>query len=611
MSSSTQTALVKAPIRCLIIQLARTGDTIQSLMALRAAKQLYPQLEIHFLARERFASAAKKVSWLSNVVTLPTDKLLGPFLAGTKDETQTIAEIAQWIAPLIKNSWDMVVNWTFSEASSYLTGLLPAKVKLGYTRKNDSTFLGADGWSHYVQAIIQGGVGQNVHLTDILTTQLLTALQIHAGDPQPDAGAAVSSKGFFSLVLLPEEARRLLIDPSKKWIGFQLGAGNEPKSWPTKYWANLAQYIVTRHPEWGILLLGLKEDGEKETAFFNELDSHTKGSSSIVSLVGLTSFDLWTSAISKCQWLFTADTSAVHLASVLGTRILNISLGASQYSERGPYGTGHYVLAQDSATPDPLQSIEITPEAAYVVWLYGSNEWATKGQVSLETHALRLGWADYLKKIKILRSRIRDATDGGGVVYDMMIKNPIDINDWCSMVMGQVARSWYCGWVPPIGKELARGDIGPLLIQKLREIQESSLILFKICERGNQAALTLQRKTSSMKSDKIMGIQDREELRELGKTLMDLENLVDRIVKTQPALLPFSKMSKVLMHHLKGEHLTDLGKETADGYKQLRDGVQIFLDWVHYTLGLSKPMALRPKLVAPLDPLDPLERISP
>ena len=114
-----------------------------------------------------------------------------------------------------------------------------------------------------------------------------------------------------------------------------------------------------------------------------------------------------------------------------------------------------------------------------------------------------------------------------------------------------------------------------------------------------------------MKSDKIMGIQDREELRELGKTLMDLENLVDRIVKTQPALLPFSKMSKVLMHHLKGEHLTDLGKETADGYKQLRDGVQIFLDWVHYTLGLSKPMALRPKLVAPLDPLDPLERISP
>ncbi|MEO5968653.1 MAG: hypothetical protein ABIQ95_01895, partial [Bdellovibrionia bacterium] len=333
-------------------------------------------------------------------------------------------------------------------------------------------------------------------------------------------------------------------------------------------------------------------------------DSRTKGSSSIVSLVGLTNFDLWISAISKCQWLFTADTAAVHLASVLGTRILNFSLGTPQYSERGPYGTGHYILSPASVSGNDKPN-EITPEAAYLVWLYGSNEWATKGQVSLETHALRLGWGDYLNQTKILRSRIRDASDGGGVVYDTIVKKPIDINDWCSMVMGHVARSWYCGWVPPIGKELAREDIGPLLVQKLRELNDSADVLLKICERGNQAALTLHKKTSSMKSDKIMGVHDREELRELGKTLMDLENLVDRLVKTQAALLPFSKMSKVLMHHLKGEHLADLGKETAESYKQLRDGVQILLNWTHFTLGLSKPVALQPK------PIANLERISP
>ena len=47
------------PIRCLVIQLARLGDTVQSLMALRAAKQLYPQLEITLLTRETFSDAAK------------------------------------------------------------------------------------------------------------------------------------------------------------------------------------------------------------------------------------------------------------------------------------------------------------------------------------------------------------------------------------------------------------------------------------------------------------------------------------------------------------------------------------------------------------------------
>lgn len=42
MTISSSTIDNKQPIRCLVIQLARLGDTLQSLMALRAAKQLYP-----------------------------------------------------------------------------------------------------------------------------------------------------------------------------------------------------------------------------------------------------------------------------------------------------------------------------------------------------------------------------------------------------------------------------------------------------------------------------------------------------------------------------------------------------------------------------------------
>ena len=79
--SATSTE-IKKPIRCLVIQLTRLGDTLQSLMALRAAKQLYPHLEIHFLARERFAAAAKRTPWIESVITLPTDTLLGSVLKG-------------------------------------------------------------------------------------------------------------------------------------------------------------------------------------------------------------------------------------------------------------------------------------------------------------------------------------------------------------------------------------------------------------------------------------------------------------------------------------------------------------------------------------------------
>ena len=117
-STSTQTVLsTRKKVRCLVIQLTRLGDTLQSLMALRAAKQLYPELEIHFVARERFAAAAKRVPWIENVITLPTDKLIGPVITGESSQTQAMGDIARWIAPLVRDTWDIVVNWSYSESS--------------------------------------------------------------------------------------------------------------------------------------------------------------------------------------------------------------------------------------------------------------------------------------------------------------------------------------------------------------------------------------------------------------------------------------------------------------------------------------------------------------
>ena len=213
------------PIRCLVIQLTRLGDTLQSLMALRAAKQLYPNLEIHFVARERFAAAAKRVPWIKKVVTLPTEQILAPVLTGEKTELQALSDVARWVGPLVKEPWDMVVNWSYSEASSFLTGLLPARVKLGYSRRRDTTFAAADGWSHYIQAIVQNGLSQNIHLTDIFTTQLLTALQIHFGEPMNDGNAPVTSKNFFELEIGEKEGKWR--DRSRKWVAIQLGAGRE------------------------------------------------------------------------------------------------------------------------------------------------------------------------------------------------------------------------------------------------------------------------------------------------------------------------------------------------------------------------------------------------
>jgi ADP-heptose:LPS heptosyltransferase len=586
------------PIRCLVIQFARMGDTIQSLMALRAAKQLYPSLEIHFIARERFADAVKRVSWIEKVITFPTEAILGPVLVGEKEERQALGDLARWIGPLIKDPWDMVVNWSYSESSSYLTGLIPSRVKLGFSRRKDTSFCSLDGWSHYMQAIVQGGIEQNIHLTDILTTQILTALQIHFGEPLTDGNTPVTSKSFFTLESKSNDFEWHWRDLSRKWIAIQLdGEAMGARGWSADQWAKLIQKILSKNPSHSIVLLGTREDSKKAGAIVSILshllDRDPVASKQILSIVGETDFDLWASVISNCQWLFSNDSTAIHLASVLGTRILNLAFGSSNWRETGPYGNGHYVVTRTHPSPLASETLsEITPDAVYAAWSYAASEWSHRRQMSLEEHFRQLGCEGLLGFTRIFRSKIRSTQEGGGVFYEPLSGKSLPESVWMGMVLGHIARAWYCGWVPPIGQELRRERLGPNLVQKLREMEESSRVLSHIYNEASLTALALNKKSSKLKSEKIMGLQDRAELQELSRKLQDLDALVERLGKAQPELNAFLNMSKVLMHNLRGEALSELGKETAACYRQLNEGVSIMKEWLQYSLQLAKPVVV-------------------
>jgi len=606
MAESVAVSQTDRPIRCLVIQFARLGDTLQTLMALRAAKQLYPNLEIHFVAREKFSAAVKRVSWIKSVVTFPTEQIIGPVLGGEKTDVQALGDIARWIAPLVKEPWDMIVNWSYSESSSYLTGILPARVKLGYSRRKDTSFCAVDGWSHYMQAIVQGGVHQNIHLTDILTTQLLTALQIHFGEPANAGDAPVTSKSFFTLESNPEGEDWSWRDASRKWIAIQLGAAQDSKTWSPENWASLIHQILRKNQGYSFVLLGGRDDQTRAQILLARLENllreDPESTKQVLSLVGKTDFDLWASVIVGCQWLFSCDTAAIHLASVLGTRVLNVSVGPVRWSETGPYGNGHYVVAAAGDCTGCVQESaeqaqhscrrEVTPEAVYATWSYGSTEWSHRRKISIEEHSESQGLLPAIQNVKILRAKIRNTQDGGGVYYEPLSQNGLLEPEWMGMVIGHVARAWYCGWVPPVGQELQREKLSPALIQRLRELDDSVKVLTQIYNEAAVTAVTLNKKSARLKSDKIMRLDDRNELRDLGDKLFELEALVERLGNTQPSLKAFIQMSKVLMHNLRGDALSELGKETASCYRQLNEGVSIMKEWLQYSIQLAKPIAV-------------------
>jgi ADP-heptose:LPS heptosyltransferase len=564
-------------------------------MALRAAKQLYPQLEIHFVCRERFSESAKRVPWIEKVIVLPTEKLVGPLLEDNGREAEALAELARWIAPMVNEPWDLLMNWTYSDASSYLTALLPARIKLGYTRRKDGSVSCADGWSHYILGAVQSGVSQNIHVTDILTTQLLTALQIHVGDPIDPGTATVTSKSFFQLSLKDSEIPFTQRDPGRKWVGIQLSSDRERDTIAPEIWAKAAHYLVSRHPEVRVLLLGTASHKAAEEKFMAEIErlsanepGQTMGAqNSILSYIGKANFDLWASLVGRCQWIMASDPTSLQLASVLGTRVLYAAPMGRKYQESGPYGNGHYVV-----TPK-TEGTPLTAEAIYGCWTYGATEWAHRRQMTVESHFSQLGFAQALNQSEVLRSKIRNTQDGGGVAYETLPEESLSIEDWSSQVVGHIARAWYCGWTPPIGQEIQRGKIRPTLVKSLRTVDESVDVLIKICDEGKRTALEMKEKALKLKSQKLMDLKDRAEIQDLGSKLNEINGLLARLGKAQKSLLFFDQMAKVVMHNLKGEALSELSHETAECYQMLGEGARSTKYWIKKTLEMARPQAVK------------------
>jgi ADP-heptose:LPS heptosyltransferase len=606
------------PVKILVIQLARIGDTLQSLMALRAAQQLYPQLEIHLVVREKFSAAVKHCPWIHRVHELPSESLLGPILEflrnnGAKSEQldyrTALGPIASWISPLVDEPWPILLNWTYSDSSAWLAGLLPAAAKYGYIRREDQSAAAPDGWSHYVQAVVQQKSPQNIHLTDILTTQLLTALQLHVGDPSQEATTRESLHSRFfqlpkSALESVREEGRIWKDPSRKWISLQLGAAHSAKTWTPENWAVLASRILARHPDTNLVLLGGGEsDRQCAAEILENLRTQGLDDRNVLSLIDQTDFASWASILMRSQWVFSGDTSVIHLASVLGTRVINLSIGPVRYQETGPYGNGHFVIQPDitcaacegqAASNEHVCRNAIRPDLVYAVWSFGSSEWAHRREISFEDHLVQLGMSGVDAGTRVYRSRIRLTDEGGGVTYELAQKSrTFRFEDWSSAVNGHVARAWYCGWTPTIAQETDRSRLSAELLRDLRKVSESVEVLQKICEEGRRTSQQIQREAARTKSTKIMRVEEKSRIQELSLKLSEIEKLLERLVRAQPCLAPFLATLRVMMHNLRGDEIEDLGKQSAQSWDQLLVGARTWKEWIAQTVNITRPRAVR------------------
>lgn len=570
-------------LKCAIIQLSKFEDCTQSLMALKAAQQLYPNLEISIICTEASSEAFKKISWIKNVFPFSHEKMILPLLSKRKVIDDQVPLLADWLEPILDETFNLVINWTFSEASSYLTALLPAQIKLGYSRKKDGTLAILDGWSHYIYGVIQSDCSQEIHLTDILTTQLLTALQVHFEDPADPGKQSVTSKSFFKIER-KEWTTRNWNHPGKRWITIQLGTDASEKNWTASDFAKFAAMILRRHDEQQIILCGTEKEKPLEKEFLKilkiEYPHFRDDRSRLISMVGKTDFDLWTQIISDSQWVISNKLSAIHHACVLGTRVISVLSSSIKYLEAGPYGNGHFLIRNAN------------PISLYALWTYAHTEWQHKRELKFTTHAENLRFLTEIKNVEVYRSRIRQSEEGGGVVYEPLHTYEENLQRWEGRVWSYLARNWFCGWTPEVAHEVTRQAISPELLKNIRSLEDPLQVLGQLFEKGEQLSLKLYHATKNLKSETLMSTEQKSKVASLGYELKEVESLIHRTTHLHTVLTPFDRLHRSLLHNLEGSKINELSHSTSESYAFLKHGLKDVEAWLKETLKISRPVAV-------------------
>ena len=316
--------------KILVISLARMGDILQTIPLLRALKAKNHFVSI--LVRSSFADVVESLKCIDEVIVFKTNEIMKKAVSGN------IIEYKEKLSDLIKDlnnkKFNEIINLTFSRASAYLSYLIKAGNKLGYTASKDGRLYNDGLWASYFNGTVLNSTVNSINIVDIF---------------QNIAGSYIDPINIRSKIDVNDSNNiENKINKNDYCIAIQLGANTDNKRWPVKSYSDfvklLGDKIQFSKNNIKIILLGAANEkclADEFLSNFRECESKIP----IVNLIGKTKTkDLW-SILEKMKILVTNDTGTMHVAAALDIPIVDISLGPVRFLETGPCSSNSIIIS--------------------------------------------------------------------------------------------------------------------------------------------------------------------------------------------------------------------------------------------------------------------------
>lgn len=305
-------------MKILVIQLARLGDIYMSWPTVRALKKHYKGADIHMLVRPRFAAACEGLESIEKVKLFPTQDILSP-LVKEDSIAGSLNVIDQMIEHLAAEKYDLIVNLSFSEVSSYVASFLqtPETQVTGYSRHSDGYIYLVDDVSRYFWAQVGPGGANQIHIVDLMAGL---------------AGVELSQDCFKKPSI---QMDRTIHD---SYFVVHLAASEQHKQLSTDFWKNTLNSILEVRPNTYFVLIGSESEKEKAQQVMESI-SHRA-----INRVGQTRLRDVFGLLQHSEGLLGADSAPMHMLPFVNQRGLCFSVGQVNAFETGPITETSYIV---------------------------------------------------------------------------------------------------------------------------------------------------------------------------------------------------------------------------------------------------------------------------
>lgn len=312
--------------RTLVLQMSRLGDVLQTTPVLRRLRRATPDHELHLVVAESFSGVPVPGHLFDAKHVFPEARLRGMVSSSPHDWSEPLALLREFVLDVAGERYDRVVNLTLDDWAGLLVSQLSAGSVAGLSLNGRRRRSIHGPWMTYFWATARSRTLRPFNLVDLYTW----AAGACCDEQSLEMTVGEESRGRMDAWLREQGAG------ARPLVAIQLGASEDIRQWSAERFAAMADALPASLADF--VLVGTASEQPLAARF---LAASKRGA---LVAVGRTSLQELGALLERCRLLVTNDTGTMHVATAVGTPVVEITFGPAFVHETGPYGTGHLIV---------------------------------------------------------------------------------------------------------------------------------------------------------------------------------------------------------------------------------------------------------------------------